>query len=167
MNKFASIVYTHKFGAVTYYTVVFDGNSDSEFLDFIKRHNTPKFEDQLNIIREWLKQIGLRKGAEERFFRFEAYAGGDARALPPRFETFPQSDSLRLYCMRVTNNIVILFNGGVKKARRAQDCTNVARYFYQANLLSKRIHQAITDSDIVVDDENGLLIIPAEFEIEI
>lgn len=84
-------------------------------------------------------------GALEDFFRFE----NAAQALPPsgtyqvedlyiNFGNFP----LRLYCLRISETLVVLFNGGEKTADTAQrGKTSMA--FQEANIFAKRILDAL------------------------
>ena len=48
---------------------------------------------------------------------------------------------LRLYCHWVNERIVILFNGGIKTTKLAQDCSNVSRHFYNAQTWVKRLNE--------------------------
>jgi hypothetical protein len=97
-------------------------------------------------------KIGDELGAKEYFFRFE----NDAQALPPTGKIgrevgilanpFP----LRLYCSRINEHIVVLYNGGRKTSRTAQaGDTNV--HFREANIFAKRLWKAIEDGEIIVD----------------
>lgn len=70
-------------------------------------------------------------------------------------------NDLRLYCMRISDTVVFLFDGDIKTAAKAQDCENVKPYFRQANQLTTLIDQALKDkeikwnsnfTDIVVED---------------
>ena len=46
---------------------------------------------------------------------------------------------LRLYCHWVSENIIILYNGGIKTVRAAQDCPNVSKHFYNAQSWTKQL----------------------------
>ncbi len=49
------------------------------------------------------------------------------------------------YCV---SNVVILFGGGLKTTRKAQDCPNVAGPFREANKWARAIQGAIADEDL-------------------
>ncbi len=95
-------------------------------------------------------KIGDELGALEDFFRFE----NAAHALPPsgtyrvedlsiNFGNFP----LRLYCLRLSETLVVLFNGGEKTANTAQG-GNTSMAFQEANLFAKRILGALINKEI-------------------
>ena len=78
MNNFATILKLISFRKVNYYTVQLEYEEDDLFDKFIK--NCAAFKDELNEIRSWIQKIGEEYGAEEKWFRFEAFGKGDARA---------------------------------------------------------------------------------------
>jgi len=55
------------------------------------------------------------------------------------------NEQIRLYCLYVSKNIVILFNGGIKTKQKAQDCENVKRYFLEAEKLTAIIDSMIRE----------------------
>lgn len=153
MNIFAKIVEVNAFEKTTYYTIKFEEYDNNEFEDFIIRHQSnPMIKKEFNNLLAWIKRIGDDIGAEESYFRHEQ----NAHALPPpaRFARFIEDDddkkgeNLRLYCLRICESIVILFNGGIKSKsiRTAQECPNVKRYFDLANKLTQKIEELIKDS---------------------
>ena len=53
---------------------------------------------------------------------------------------------------------VILFNGGVKTARRAQDCQNVSSHFEQACKLSIKVWEEIANKEVIIDSSDNLIV---------
>jgi hypothetical protein len=103
-----------------------------------------------------IEVIGNTYGAQEGFFnRFE----NRATALPPKgkikiseleldYDRFP----LRLYCLALSEELVILFNGGIKSARTTQESTDVITVkFYEANEFAKRIFEVLNTNEIFID----------------
>ncbi|GJM32389.1 MAG: hypothetical protein DHS20C18_13900 [Saprospiraceae bacterium] len=119
------------------------------------------------LIRSWLSKLGEEIGADARYFRFEAARGGDARALPPPARYIHVDCRLRLYCMHINKRVVILFNGGVKTAAKAQNCDNVKPHFFLANKLTQAIDQAIRNGDIRYDERTNDLIFDPKLTLEI
>jgi len=145
-----SLIEIVSFKKVTFYSVK-EIYADEEliwFSDFIK-----KIENEEKIsIREMLKMIGNKYEAGEQFFRHE----GQAQALPSKKVNFIEIKSnLRLYCLRINNNAVILFNGGYKDAQKAQD-SKISFHFQQANMISKKILKSINNKSIIVGNDNRL-----------
>lgn len=166
VNRFATIEETVRFNKVTYYTIQMEEEDSSLFLQFINNHEN-KYQEQLSLIRSWLSKIGKDIGAKERYFRVERFRGGDTRALPPPSKFINIECNLRLYCMRINDNIVILYNGALKTANTAQECDNVRPHFLLANKLSKAIDKAIEEGDIEIDFEDGRLLYDDTLNLEI
>lgn len=151
MNIFAQIIKLSEFSydKVKYYSIVLNGNElvdeNTEFYDFLERmENEIEYEDDLNNLLVWIELIGNKYGAKEKFFRHEGI-DSDTSALPPsaRIQRINEIEvnNLRLYCLRVNENVVFLFNGGVKTTFEARDCPNVGKYIKTANRVTKRINE--------------------------
>ena len=159
MNNFAEIILVQRFKKVSYYSVSIN-EEDSLFREFVAKH-TDTNREKLNHIMAWIKVIGEKFGAKENYFRNESETA-DTRALPPKgknrepiyVETDDTgveqnaSNNLRLYCMRISDNVVFLFSGDIKTADKAQDCKNVRPHFQLANRLTKLIDKALVDKEI-------------------
>ena len=167
MSSFALEIWDDETEKVTFYTVRMEGASLSEtdrFFDRIK--GIPEMRGPLQELSKLIVEvIGNDHGAHDAFFnRFE----NRATALPPKgkvkiseleldYPDFP----LRLYCLALSEQVVILFNGGIKDARTAQESTDViSTKLYEANEFAKRIFGALNQEMIYVDgrlifDYNG------------
>ena len=116
-----------------------------------------------------IQEIGDKYGAAPEQFRDER----KAEALPPEsFQYFGQDDidpnnlfGLRLYCLRLSESVVILFNGDLKTAQRVDDCTNCKRHFQLANRITTKIDEAIKEKSIKPDYKDIIGIEEFEFEI--
>lgn len=166
MNIFANILEVERYAKITYYTVKFEKKDVTEFDDFIRNLSALKhIEDELEILIEWLGNIAENDGALERYFRHE----GKAQAIPPKgkFITIEFSENIRLYCLRVCESIVILFNGGIKTADKAQNCPNVKPHFTMANKLASKINEFFVSRELIANCENNSLIGIEDIEIEL
>ena len=154
MNIFAHIVKLDRFTfrKVKYYSIRLEGSQFTEFEDFLERmESEPVVElDVINLFT-WLEIIGEKEGAKEKYFRHEGFIS-DAKALPPGAPIMKAHQlmvqDVRLYCHRLNENVVILFNGGIKTKTRAQDCPNVSIYFNQANRMAKQINDFFKEKEI-------------------
>lgn len=164
MNIFAKITTIQSLKKVDFYSILKEGEDANMFLEFVNRISTDeKLAGDLDLIRVWLKWIGDKHGAKEQYFRLEKAAN----ALPPPAKYLEFESSLRLYCMRVNENAVVLFSGALKTARTAQECPNVKPYFAEANKITSQIDRAIVDRSIKIDSVTGRLIIDDDFTIEL
>ena len=97
---------------VNFYTLRFLGD-DTEVDKFLDKFpEGSEYDEDIDIIIKWIDRIGER-GAHERNFRPEGKRRDSVMAMPTPIET----SNLRLYVIRLTENIVILGNGGLKKTR--------------------------------------------------
>ena len=93
------------------FSICFDGNEESEFERFLNEFkDNATLNKDFNVILLALSKI-IDKGALERFFRNEGKMGDNVKALAI------DSHKLRLYCLRISDQILILGNGGVKTTR--------------------------------------------------
>ena len=146
MNYFVVIEKIEDYDDICYYAVklIVEGEEEpnnNEFEKFIlkfREHENQVVKEEYEDIIAIIDQIGNNSNLL-RFLRVE----NAAFALPPekgfRIETIeiPANTQLRLYCIVVSKNIVIICNGGWKTENRAQDCPNVSGYFRFAEKLAK------------------------------
>lgn len=149
VNRQATICLFRSFRKVNYYTVVKDGETQSETDQFFSKflEDEEHLED-IQELREWIVKIGNDIGAVDGrgYFRHEK----TAEALPPEFVGI----KIRLYCYRLSTQIVILFNGGVKTAATAQECPNVAPHFRLANQVARQLQRLRNDGMIEMNGKN-------------
>ena len=120
---------------------------------FSKLENVSEIETDLNHLVVWLALIGRKYGAKIEFFRHEAAA----HALPPPMSKMVKEvivNDLRLYCVHISEQIVILANGGIKTAQQVQNAPNVLAHFRFANAMAKQIDQLIRAGDFKLDGKN-------------
>jgi len=166
VNNFVIIeeVEVEEFEYVKFYSTKIDDDVINEFEKFNERclkSENEKLKDEFFDIVAIIEEIGDNY-AKIQYFREE----NTAFALPPPYKAIIKSVSieadtkLRLYCVLVSEEIVILCNGGWKTENRAQDCPNVSTHFRFAEKLARYINQNrldLLDSDegMLVGEENG------------
>ncbi|MDP3929878.1 MAG: hypothetical protein Q8R57_12715 [Bacteroidota bacterium] len=155
MNTFALEIFDDQGQVCTFYTVRWEGAELSETDKFFQKFRyDEKLKDSLRELASFLEVVGDEYGALEDFFRFESAA----HALPPsgtykvedvyiNYGNFP----LRLYCLRMSETLVVLFNGGEKTGKTAQD-GKTSMSFLEANIFAKRIMDALINNDIYITD---------------
>lgn len=171
MSSFVSIKFIKEYERVVFYSVVVNGEEDKESLFelFISQHTVSE-SAKLNHILAWIRVLGNKYGAKDRYFRHEMAAEG----LPPngihREPTYIEEDqnvsnNLRLYCHRLSDHVVVLFGGDVKTATKAQDCPLVKHHFNLANTLSRLIDKSFADGDLEWDDDYRDILYDENFKI--
>lgn len=95
----------------TIYTLQFQGESQSEFERFYSKFKDDAvYNPDLMRIVAFINKIA-QNGAFERLFRPEGKMSDHVVALPVI------TSKLRLYCLRLSDKILVLGNGGVKNSR--------------------------------------------------
>jgi len=162
VNTFAVEIFDDTGTHCTFYTVRWDDSELSETDKFFEKYEDHKeFGKSLMEMASFLNQVIANDyGALDDFFRFE----NSAQALPPagkyqigelhvNFYNFP----LRLYCLKITENILVLFNGSEKTAQTAQG-GKTSMTFHNANEFAKRITDALNDGTIIVSNKKRQLL---------
>lgn len=158
MNSFTIEIFA-EFPLVTFYTVKKENGNKSETDKFVSNFdNNEEFQSDYDEIVGLLKIMGNEECATEMFFsRHE----DEANALPPKIvrelKLNYQSNQLRLYCVRINDHIVVLFNGGVKTSQTAQDSPDILPKFRDAKHFARRIWEEINEGMIIVEESRHLL----------
>lgn len=130
MNSKLAIELFEEHQNATFYTIRFEKES-SEFDKFLDKFPPGgEFDDDVNIIITWLDKIGLR-GALERYFRPEGKIKDDVFAIPI------ETSRLRLYIIRITDEIVVLGNGGRKKTKTYNEDAELDLYVSQLQRIDR------------------------------
>lgn len=144
MNEIVIIEEFKHYKHVTFYTIRYDDSELSETDKFIKRflEEETVYKDDLDDIVNWINEIGIR-GLKYINLRAE----NDAYALPP----YTESSNLRLFCIKITNSIILLGNGGIKSSQTVQESNDLSMKFHDINRFSKSINEAIRSGNLIVD----------------
>ncbi len=158
MEKWLHIEEFITFRKVTFYTVRFEKDYEMDDMSetdkfFHKFENDATLTYELDKMITFLKKMGENFGANRALFRHERRAD----ALPPKRKMMEQYQlldffevdeyKLRLYCMRLSDSVVVLFNGGLKTNDDPEKCVNVSRYFKDAQIFAKKIDEKLNDKD--------------------
>ena len=150
MGKLELIMETE---SVSIYSPKYDGESQSEFEKFLsanKNHNDPQLKLFFDAIISAIDKI-QECGARENLFRPE---GGRVKAIP-LFISINRIDKtigkIRLYCLRYSDRVLIIGNGGVSTAGRYEDDPIQRGYVEDLREIDQQIkritQQAKTDFD--------------------
>ena len=101
----------------------------------------------------------IDKGALERFFRIEGRMNDHVSALSI------DSRKLRLYCLRISDQILILGNGGVKLSRTYQENEKLSGYVMDLQTFDKVLLKAQEKGIITIEKNMITDIESATFEI--
>lgn len=161
MNIFALEIWFDETELCSFYTVKWEDAELSEtdhFFEQYENEDNEYYQSANELLYLITQSIGNIYGATNDFFdRYKNYA----QALPPKPKKWiPEINEigihfpLRLYCYRISESIVVLFNGGIKDARTDQKSKNISLKFYEAQQFAKRIAQAMQDGTIIITKDN-------------
>lgn len=109
--KEIDLVLVNETDKCTLYTIQFQNENESEYERFYNKFkDEAEYNPDLMRIVAFINKIA-QNGAFERFFRPEGKMSDHVVALPVI------SSKLRLYCLRLSDKILILGNGGIKNSR--------------------------------------------------
>ena len=127
------------------FSICFDGHDLSEFEKFLNEFkDNATYNKDFNVILLALSKI-IDKGALERFFRNEGRMNDNVKALAI------DSRKLRLYCLRISDQILILGNGGVKTTRTYQEDSKLSGYVMDLQTFDKVLLNAQKSGKITIE----------------
>ena len=141
------------------FSICFDGSEVSEFEKFLNElKDNATYNKDFNVILLALSKI-IDKGALERFFRNEGRMNDNVKALAI------DSRKLRLYCLRISDQILILGNGGVKNTRTYQEDSKLSGYVMDLQTFDKVLLKAQKSGKVTIEKNMITDIQSATFEI--
>ena len=140
----AELLLVNNADGCTIYTIQFLSESDSEFERFYTR-----FKDDAEYNPDLMRIVALINkiadmGALERYFRPEGKLKDGVCALPVL------QSKLRLYCLRLSDKILVLGNGGIKKTRTYNEDDTLRGYVLTLKNFEKLIREGEKDGTISI-----------------
>lgn len=130
---------------VSLYSICFDGNAISEYESFVQKFKDDATlnTDYKNIILALEKIVAV--GAFERFFRPEGKISDRVAALSI------DSRKLRLYCLRISDQILIVGNGGRKDTRTYEESSELSGYVMDLQAFDKMLAEAQKAGSVTIE----------------
>ena len=152
MKQYVNLQVFRDFRKVRFYTFRIEDSDKSEVDKFFtKMKSEDSISREMNQLAQWITEIGNFHGALIELFRFE----DEAHALPPppkgqRKVGIAQieNNNLRLYCVWISESIVVLANGGIKKSATVQGTPDLLPHFRFAKAMGKQINQLIIERSL-------------------
>ncbi len=150
---------------VAFYTLKLNNRESSEFDDFLIRLNQKlKDKTELEDLLKIIETIGTKWG-----YRQDLFKGEDAAfrfVVPITLRTNENSDfGLRLYCLVLSDKVIIIMNGDLKTEQAVMNCSNCHPHFKLANNAAKAIEKALDYNYIEINDFD--IEIEEDFELDI
>lgn len=145
MKRYFEIKPYISFEKTQFYTIEELGkgiNETDEF--FIRFKDDLDYQKDIETISYWIQKIGKESGALERHFRPES----KAKAIPII------KSKLRLYCYRISDELVILGNGGIKSSQKVQNSPDAFPHFEAMNTVAFVIQMKLETDQIEITGKN-------------
>ena len=128
------------------FTICFEGESFTEFQKFIiKGHENAILQPDLQKILNAVQHMMYAMGFLERYFRPEGKMRDRVTALPI------QSSKLRLYCLRLSDSVLIVGNGGPKSTKTYEEDPELNGYVIQLQKLNDLLRLAEAKGEITIE----------------
>lgn len=131
----------------TMYTIQFLSDDKSEFEKFISKfRNDAVLNTDFQTIMRFIEQI-LTNGALERYFRPEGKMRDSVVALPIL------KSKLRLYCLRLTDKILVLGNGDVKNSQTYEEDATLQGYVMDLQKFENLLKQEMRSGNVEITEK--------------
>lgn len=123
------------------YSPIYDGEEYTEFERFLlnnRNQSDPQLKSFFDAIVAVIDKI-RKTGARENYFRQE---GGNVKAVPIFISFSPINKAIgkmRLYCLRLSDRILIIGNGGVTKEQKYQNDPQMNKYVEDLRFIDNTI----------------------------
>lgn len=147
MKKKTTLELVEQTEKVSLYSISFAMDRTTEFERFLQ-----KFEQEASLNPNYQKiiyalSIIMDKGALERYFRPEGKMNDDLCALPV------ESSTIRLYCLRISDEILILGNGDVKSTQKYEEDTKLYGYALDLQKFDMLLKKDIEDGVVIIEEK--------------
>lgn len=148
MKQDYSIELLEEYDNVNFYSIRLAGEDLTEVEAFFEKFPIGcEYDEEVDVIISWMDKIAER-GALERYFRPEGKFGDGVGVIP-----IDVGNKVRLYCLRLSDKILVFGNGGVKDAARWEESKELAPYVKLLIDTSRFITSRIKDGTIVLVDK--------------
>lgn len=157
MNSFDIEIWDDEGVKCTFYTVRLEDEALSETDKFFEKYgNLPDYKRATQeLLKFILIVLGDEHGADDALLNRHENAviglpvKGKVRVQSIQYH-FPQFP-LRLYAMKIRDNIMVLFNGGIKDGATNQT-SSLSMVWRSACSFAEKIDEAIMDKTIIIDE---------------
>ena len=133
---------------VNFYSIKLEDEELTELERFFEKFPLGcKYDEEIDTVIAWLDKIG-ETGAFERYFRPEGKYGDGVGVIP-----IDLGNKVRLYCLRISDKILIFGNGGIKDSDKWQNSPTLAPYVELLIDTSRYIAQRVRSGRIIIVDK--------------
>lgn len=147
--------------ALVIYSPLLSGETLTEFEKFIvsgNSHTEPALIQDFNEIGARIKKMSLSCGARANLFRVEGKRNDNVVALPLLQKWRSKAIGvLRLYCIRVSDQVLIIGNGGIKRVQKYQQDPVLFSHVRLLQRIDNKIQREFNSLEIDAEDCNSVI----------
>jgi hypothetical protein len=129
------------------FTICFEGDDATEFQKFIEKFKEDASrKEELSVILTAINRMLTASGFLERYFRPEGKIGDHVVALPI------ERTKMRLYCLRMSDSVLIVGNGGIKNTKTYEEDESLNGYVITLQKLDKLLDHAIKSGKVTIEE---------------
>lgn len=129
------------------FTICFEGDDATEFQKFIEKFKEDAYrKEELSVILTAINRMLTASGFLERYFRPEGKMGDHVVALPI------ERTKMRLYCLRMSDSVLIVGNGGIKNTKTYEEDESLNGYVITLQKLDKLLDHAIKSGRVSIEE---------------
>ena len=129
------------------FTICFEGDDATEFQKFIEKFKEDATrKEELSVILTAINRMLNASGFLERYFRPEGKMGDHVVALPV------ERTKMRLYCLRMSDSVLIVGNGGIKSTKTYEENESLNGYVITLQKLDKLLNHAIKSGKVIIEE---------------
>lgn len=137
-----------EYDKVNFYSIHMDGKELTELESFFEKFPIGcEYDEEIDVIIAWMDKIA-ETGALERYFRPEGRYGDGVGVIP-----IDVGNKVRLYCLRLSDKILVFGNGGIKDTAKWQESEELAPYVKLLIDTSRFISSRMNDGSLVLVDK--------------
>ncbi|MBR5984096.1 MAG: hypothetical protein IK025_10325 [Bacteroidales bacterium] len=142
------------------FTICFNGEDTTEFQKFIEKFKEDATrKNDLSVILTAINRMLNASGFLERYFRPEGKMGDHVVALPI------ERTMMRLYCLRMSDSVLIVGNGGLKSTKTYDEDESLNGYVITLQKLDKLLAQAVKNGLVTIEETTITGIDQTEFDL--
>ena len=129
------------------FTICYEGDDATEFQKFIEKFKEDATrKEELSVILTAINRMLNASGFLERYFRPEGKMGDHVVALPV------ERTKMRLYCLRMSDSVLIVGNGGIKRTKTYEEDESLNGYVITLQKLDKLLNHAIKSGKVIIEE---------------
>ena len=129
------------------FTISFEGDDATEFQKFIEKFKEDATrKEELSVILTAINRMLNASGFLERYFRPEGKMSDHVVALPV------ERTKMRLYCLRMSDSVLIVGNGGIKSTKTYEEDECLNGYVITLQKLDKLLNHAIKSGKVIIEE---------------